>query len=120
VEFAARLLASVRETDLVARLGGDEFVVLLEGMNGRLEATLVAEKIRAQLQAPMSAHGAQVFVTSSIGIALVDESDCTPATITAKADAALYCAKRSGRDRYAIAGGDASKENAGLALTLQA
>ena len=120
VEFAARLLACVRETDLVARLGGDEFVVLLEGMNSRSEATLVAEKIRAQLQAPMRTHGRQVFVTSSIGIALADESDGTPSAITAKADAALYCAKRSGRDRYAIAGGDGSKENAGLALPLQA
>jgi diguanylate cyclase (GGDEF)-like protein len=104
VEFAKRLGACVRETDTVARLGGDEFVVLIEGLNDPSEATLVAEKIRIKLEAPMSIEGRQLSVTSSIGIALVDVGDESPAAVTARADEALYRAKRTGRNRYFVSG----------------
>ena len=104
VEFASRLKACVRETDTVARLGGDEFVIVIEGLNDPSEATVVAEKFHARLQAPMSIGGHQFVVTSSVGIALVEKGDDTPATVTAKADEALYSAKRAGRNRYAVSG----------------
>ncbi len=102
VEFAARLKSCMRETDTVARLGGDEFVILVEGLNEASEVMLVADRIRARLQAPMQIEGCALVVTSSIGIALVDESDDTPAAVMAKADEALYSAKRAGRNRYAV------------------
>ena len=108
VEFAARLKACQRETDTVARQGGDEFVILIEALGDASEATCVAERIHARLQVPMSIEGHELVVTSSIGIALVDDADDSPAAVMAKADAALYSAKRAGRNCYAVAGKVAS------------
>jgi diguanylate cyclase (GGDEF)-like protein/PAS domain S-box-containing protein len=104
VEFAARLTSCVRETDTVARLGGDEFVVLIEGVCDASEVSGVADRFCAELAVAMAIEGQELIVTSSIGIALVDEADDTPAAVLAKADAALYSAKRAGRNRYAVAG----------------
>ena len=103
VEFARRLARCVRGTDTVARLAGDEFVILLEGLQQPDDASVIAEKIRAELVAPFVLDdGTPVGVTASMGIALVDDADRFPAAVVAKADAALYRAKRAGRNTFAV------------------
>jgi len=52
---------------------------------------------------PFTVDGAPLLVTTSIGIALLDGEDLAPAALVARADAALYQAKRQGRDGYALA-----------------
>jgi diguanylate cyclase (GGDEF)-like protein/PAS domain S-box-containing protein len=99
--FAARLCDSVRETDLVARLGGDEFVILLEDAT-REAAEAVAAKVVRAMAAPILAGGTAHHVTTSIGIAQA-WSGHDAATLMADADAALYAAKRAGRNRYTVA-----------------
>lgn len=101
-EFAARLCANVRAVDTVARIAGDEFVIIFEQVAQADEAARLAEKIVAAIRAPFTVAGAPLPVTTSIGIALHDGDDLTPAELVARADAALYQAKRQGRDGYAI------------------
>jgi diguanylate cyclase (GGDEF)-like protein/PAS domain S-box-containing protein len=102
-EFARRLHLCVRQTDTVARLAGDEFVIVLEDLNHAGEAEAVARKI-AQLLAPQFVLGELVLaVTASIGIAHLDGSaDITPADALARADRALYEAKRRGRNTFVV------------------
>ncbi|MGE5233846.1 MAG: diguanylate cyclase domain-containing protein [Acidobacteriota bacterium] len=91
-----------RPGDLVARYGGEEFAVVLPGLD--LDAALgVGEGLRQRLERLRIRHqrGAGVeWVTLSGGAAaLVPEAGSEPATLVAKADAALYEAKRAGRNR---------------------
>jgi diguanylate cyclase (GGDEF)-like protein len=122
VEFAARLTAAVRSSDTVARLGGDELVVLVEGLTNELaEATLIAEKIRTQLRRPMAIGELEVVVTSSIGIALINEPDLSPSAVMERADQALYQAKHAGRNTFAVFdAGMAASQDIGAAGDAQA
>lgn len=103
-EFARRLRDSVRVTDLVARPGGDEFVLLLEDP-GPAGAETVARKVLEATQVPIEAEGTALVVGTSIGIACA-RRPVEPASLMARADAALYMAKRAGRNRYHVDAGD--------------
>jgi len=105
-QFSARLRQAVRRTDIVARLAGDEFVILLEGLGSSFEASRVAEKICKAMQAPMSAGGELLPVTSSVGVALIDSSDSSPEALLERADKAAYEAKQAGRNRFALHPGE--------------
>ncbi len=105
-EFARRLQASVRTTDLVVRLAGDEFVVVLENLSGPDVVSAVAEKIVRQVSMPVfNVHDKPLSITTSIGI-VFHAHTCAPTTSTellARADAALYAAKAGGRNRFEFA-----------------
>ena len=96
--FSGILRATVREIDLPARFGGEEFAVLLPQttLDG---AQHLAERLRrALVSRPMSTRpGAFVAVTASFGVASFPEAS-TPAALFAAADAALYRAKRQGKN----------------------
>ena len=98
-EFARRLKACVRATDTVARLAGDEFVVLLEGVR---ELPALAEKVVECVRSPFQVEGTTLAVSTSVGVASCG-GESSAAEVLARADAALYEAKRGGRDRYSIA-----------------
>jgi diguanylate cyclase (GGDEF)-like protein len=91
-----------RAGDLVARYGGEEFAALLSGVAYE-EAAVVAERLRANVQAlrvPHAASPAARVVTVSVGVAtLVPFERGDAATLVAAADQALYEAKRRGRNR---------------------
>lgn len=98
---ALTLLRNVRKVDLVARYGGEEFCVVLPRIT-KLEALEVAEKLRrAVASAPLAGPNGQPSLrqTISLGVASfgVDATDL--AQLIEKADAALYEAKREGRNR---------------------
>jgi diguanylate cyclase (GGDEF)-like protein len=93
-------------SDLVARIGGEEFAVLLPDTSPSA-ARLVAERIRDELAAVAVAHPASPlgsWVTVSIGLATRTSATPSAESLTAAADAALYAAKRTGRDRVCVAG----------------
>lgn len=100
-EVAARLNAGVRSGDTVSRQGGDEFVIILAEIAQSTDAALVAEKILATLGQPVSVMGHELFITTSIGIAIyqVNGSDDMQ-DIMKKADIAMYAAKEAGRNGY--------------------
>lgn len=96
---AQRLKSSLREADVCGRLGGEEFAVLLAGTD-MPEALQIAEKLRAAVQAivvPM--NGDALHVTISVGVAKADMACLDTAALLAQADAAMYQAKSSGRNR---------------------
>ncbi|HET7296513.1 MAG TPA: diguanylate cyclase [Gemmatimonadales bacterium] len=99
--IASALRSATRDVDCVARYGGEEFVVLLPetDVDG---ATTTAQRIRDSLKSDEELHGK---ITISIGIAEFPDDGDTPETLIAQADAALYQAKREGRDRVQRASG---------------
>ncbi len=107
-EFARRLRASVRTTDVVARLAGDEFVVILENLDTPDIVDAIARKVVAQVAEPsFDVHGRVIAVTTSIGIVCHRPSDAVlgPTELLARADAALYGAKAAGRNTFQFAVG---------------
>ena len=103
-EVAHLIEQSVRNVDVAARYGGEEFVVLLVE-TGRETALMVAERIRERLSAAgYRANG--VPLTVSIGVAGFPDDADQREDLLEKADAAMYLAKRRGRDQVASAGGD--------------
>ncbi len=94
------------EDDVAARYGGEEFILLLP-RTPLGEARRVAERLRAAVAAMRIPHagGEELgVVTASFGVASADIGVCSFATLTAEADAALYRAKRTGRNRVLAAG----------------
>jgi len=91
---------SVRPTDTVGRLGGDEFLVIIEDLSDPQDAARVAETIQRNLAHPTRVDGHQLFIASSVGIALGDRDAIDAATLLRHADAAMYSAKSSGGNAY--------------------
>ncbi|MDQ1247976.1 MAG: hypothetical protein QG597_2348 [Actinomycetota bacterium] len=91
---AQRLLGVIRQGDLGARMGGDEVLVVLHNTAHVTEAQTIAERIRTELAEPIDGPSGQVRVTASIGVAMVRPGESADDLI-ARADAAMYQAKRS-------------------------
>ena len=101
---ASVLKASTRQVDRIARYGGEEFVALLPttDLEGAVRA---AERIRANLaKKTIRVGGVKATVTVSTGVAELPSHGEDPNALMAAADAALYQAKRAGRDRIVVAG----------------
>jgi diguanylate cyclase (GGDEF)-like protein/PAS domain S-box-containing protein len=102
-EFAARLMANIRAMDTVARLAGDEFIIIFEQVVNADEAGPLAAKIVEAMHVPFEVAGSPRKITTSIGLALHDGGQESMSELVARADGALYAAKRNGRDGYVIA-----------------
>jgi diguanylate cyclase (GGDEF)-like protein len=101
-EVAGLLRAHCRASDIAARIGGEEFVLLLREAD-RDSAFAVAERVRAECAGrDWSDIAPGLAVTISAGVA-ADPGDDTGAALLRQADAALYRAKRAGRDRACVA-----------------
>jgi diguanylate cyclase (GGDEF)-like protein len=96
---AGRINAELRSGDYLGRWGGEEFVALLPGSNID-DARQVSERVRSSIAGnPFAFEQHNMPVTISIGIAVLDPLRDNAATLTARADAALYRAKQGGRNR---------------------
>ena len=89
-----------REIDVVARLGGEEFAILLPGSDAE-QAVAVAERIRSRVEstAVESLNDQAIHFTVSLGVAELSPTDVTELEWLGRADAALYLAKNSGRNK---------------------
>ncbi|MEX6507890.1 PleD family two-component system response regulator [Jiella sp. M17.18] len=99
-QFAVRLTQTIRASDLACRFGGEEFAVLMQGAD-REAAMALAERIRRSVcDEPFDIAGQQIAVTISQGVASFSADSKQDAAATFRsADAALYAAKRGGRNR---------------------
>ena len=98
----AVLRSVLRPEDFAGRSGGEEFAVLLPGTEAS-QALGIAERVRAAI-GEIHLPGTDVEVTTSIGVAGFPEHASTPDRLERLADAALYVAKRQGRNRVELAG----------------
>ena len=102
--FAAFIAGEIRQSDLTGRVGGEEFCLLLPGANIS-DAYKIAEKFRTRLEAKdFREQGIEGGLTVSCGIAELEPGD-TYESLFKRADAALYRAKRNGRNRAELEGG---------------
>lgn len=103
-QFAVRIGACVRKTDMVARLAGDEFVVILEGLMQESDAREVAGKILQETGRTFDLGKASATLSASVGIALHTPHDPQSADqLVNAADEAMYSAKRAGKNAIRIA-----------------
>ncbi len=99
---AARLFASIREGDTVARLGGDEFVVLLPEIADVWDSAKLAERVIEAVRQPVRYDDRDLYVTTSIGVAIYPDDGADADSLIINADAAMYRAKDIGRNRYQL------------------
>jgi diguanylate cyclase (GGDEF)-like protein/PAS domain S-box-containing protein len=99
---AQRLQESLREEDTIARMGGDEFTVLLSRLHGTEDAPMVAAKLLETIAQPISIDGQELFITTSIGIAICPHDGENAEILLKNADNAMYRAKETGRNSYQL------------------
>jgi diguanylate cyclase (GGDEF)-like protein/PAS domain S-box-containing protein len=100
--YAVRMRELMRQTDTVARLAGDEFTLILNGLRSPADAVTLAAKLVQTLRQPIAVGGRQLEVTASIGVAICRPGETDQAGVLRRADAALYEAKRRGRNGFFI------------------
>jgi len=99
--IAGKLLEQVREVDIIARIGGEEFIILMPETDKETAFT-VANRLCTNV-AGMSFSQPKIKVTISIGVASAPADGDTPEELLNKVDAAMYSAKRNGRNRVEMA-----------------
>jgi len=98
--MAVRLKECLRKSDTIARMGGDEFVIAIPTISTTEEVELIATKVLTTLAEPFEIGGHRLQVSASIGICLHSQDGETPELLLQYADAAMYEAKRRGRNCY--------------------
>jgi diguanylate cyclase (GGDEF)-like protein/PAS domain S-box-containing protein len=118
-EVADRLNSVVRPEDTVARFGGDEFTILCESVGGVLEAVAIADRLQRPLRSPLRLGGAELRLSASIGVALVEADDNGDGRhLIEDADAAMYRAKERGGARTELFD-SAMRDNAVRAMRIE-
>lgn len=100
--IATRLKSVLREGDTIARMGGDEFTVLLGDLASSNVAAAIAQKLLDTVAEPVRIEGHELYVTTSIGIALFPNDGETAETLLKNADGAMYRAKDLGRNSFQL------------------
>ena len=107
-EVATRLQACARDSDTVARPGGDEFVLVISQATCYQDAGVVAARVVESLARPYEVDGRSCRIGASVGVAVHPQDGDDADTLLAHADAAMYLAKGTGKNRYAFP--DATRE----------
>ena len=99
---AERLRSVLREGDTIARMGGDEFIILLHDVRDDSTAARIAQKLLDTVMQPARVEGHELYLTTSIGIAVYPTDGDTAELLLKNADSAMYRAKELGRNSYQL------------------
>ena len=102
--MSTRLTGLIRASDTLARVGGDEFVLVMMETNHVEDSRAIAQKILGSFREPLDTDGQQLFLSTSIGIAIYPDDAEDLDTLTRKSDAAMYYSKGHGRDQFKFFG----------------
>lgn len=111
-EVARRLTKCIREEDTVARLGGDEFTIILEGVSSAKHVAKVADKVLSSIAESYMLENTEVNVSPSIGISLYPADGRDVDLLVRNADAAMYYAKKNGRNNFQFYSSDMNAQAA--------
>lgn len=101
-EAIKRIKPVMRDSDFLARYGGEEFVIILPGTD-RESARAVAERLRVMIEKThFMFQGQEIPLTISIGVTETESSDTNQQVLFSRVDAAMYQAKRSGRNQVVM------------------
>jgi diguanylate cyclase (GGDEF)-like protein len=98
--IASRLTGMLRDTDLVCRIGGDEFIVMLRNTKKTQHVSKVVQNLIQALSHPIELVGRELFIGTSVGVALYPQDATSGDELIKNADAALFRAKELGRNNY--------------------
>jgi diguanylate cyclase len=93
------LQKNVGEGNIVSRQGGDEFMILLKNTS-KQDTEIIAKNIVSDLENSININGKEIYITSSIGIAMYPKNGNIVDTLIKRADMAMYIAKEQGKNRY--------------------
>ncbi|MGO9956903.1 MAG: putative bifunctional diguanylate cyclase/phosphodiesterase [Solirubrobacteraceae bacterium] len=102
-QIARRMTQAARRGDFLARLGGDEFLVIAEGIGDGAEASAIGARLVAAASQPIDVDDLRVSVGACVGITFaLDAAAEEPSQLLARADLAVYRAKRAGHSRVEV------------------
>jgi len=99
-QVSIRLSHTLRNEDVLCRHGGDEFVLMLQGVGKIKSASASAERIINLFEAPFELRGQEVYISTSIGIALTPNDGDSHSLLIRNSDMAMYHAKSRGRNNF--------------------
>lgn len=100
IQIASRFKSLLRAEDTISRLGGDEFTVIIENLDSKESASILAQKLIDNAQKPIIIDGYKLFVTCSIGISIYPKHADEDKSLIKNADSAMYEAKEAGKNRF--------------------
>lgn len=100
IEVARRLMETLREEDTVSRQGGDEFVVVLPDVSQAGYAEVAARRVLSTVRESYRLEGAELSVTTSLGIAMYPSDGADAELLLRRADEAMYRAKKAGKNTF--------------------
>ena len=100
IYISTLLKSQIKESDTIARMGGDEFVVLLQDINSNEDVIKTAKRLLHILDGQHIVNSHQLYITTSIGIAMYPHNANSMEELITNADTAMYDAKQDGRNNY--------------------